>query len=45
MTDGIALGPLLLRWNGLLIALGIAFGALVAAIESKRRFQDAELIY
>lgn len=45
MTDGIALGPLVLRWNGLLIALGIAVGALTAAIESKRRFQDAEIIY
>jgi phosphatidylglycerol:prolipoprotein diacylglycerol transferase len=45
LTDGIALGPLLLRWNGLLIALGISFGALLAAIESKRRFQDAEIIY
>jgi len=45
LTDGVTLGPLLLRWNGLLIALGIAFGALVSAIEAKRRFQDAEIIY
>ena len=45
MTDGVALGPLLLRWNGLLIALGIAVGALLASIEAKRRFQNAEIIY
>ena len=45
MTDGLNLGFLLIRWNGLLIALGIAVGALVAAIEAKRSFQDAELIY
>ena len=43
--DGISLGPILLRWNGVLIALGIAFGTLVAALEAKRRFQDVELIY
>lgn len=45
MTEGITLGPLLIRWSGLLIALGIASGALLAAFESKRRFQDAEIIY
>lgn len=45
MTDSIELGFLVLRWNGLLIALGIAVGALVAALEAKRRFQDAEIIY
>lgn len=43
--EGIDLGLFLLRWNGLLLALGIAFGALLAALESKRRFQDAEIIY
>ena len=43
--EGVTLGPILLRWNGLLIALGIAFGALLAALESRRRFQDAEIIY
>ena len=45
MTDGINFGFLLIRWNGLLIAFGIAVAALVSAIEAKRRFQDAELIY
>jgi phosphatidylglycerol---prolipoprotein diacylglyceryl transferase len=43
--EGVDLGPLLLRWNGLLLALGIAFGALLAALESIRRYQDAEIIY
>jgi len=43
--DGISLGPLLLRWNGLLIALGIAMGALLAAYEAKRRGDDPGIIY
>lgn len=43
--DGVTLGPILMRWNGLLIALGIAFGALLAALESRRRFHDPEIIY
>lgn len=43
--DGVAIGPILLRWNGLLIALGIAVGALISAFESKRRFHDMEIIY
>lgn len=43
--DGISLGPLLIRWNGLLIALGIAMGALLAAHEAKRRGYDPEIIY
>ena len=43
--DGIDLGPLFLRWNGLLIALGIAFGALLAALEARRRLQETEIIY
>lgn len=43
--DGVAIGPIFLRWNGLLIALGIAVGALISAFESKRRFHDAEIIY
>lgn len=45
MIEGVSLGPLFLRWNGLLIALGIAAGALAAALEAKRRFQDAEIVY
>lgn len=43
--DGVTLGPILMRWNGLLIALGIAFGALLAALEARRRFHDPEIIY
>lgn len=45
MTDGISLGPLLLRWNGLLLVLGIAVGALLAAREAKRHGYDPEIIY
>ncbi len=45
MTEGLSLGPLLLRWNGLLLALGIAVGALLAAREAKRRDHDPEIIY
>ena len=45
MTEGLSLGPLLLRWNGLLIALGIATGALLAAHEAKQRQYDPEIIY
>jgi len=43
--DGITLGPLLLRWNGLLLVLGIAAGALLAAREAKRHSYDPEIIY
>jgi phosphatidylglycerol:prolipoprotein diacylglycerol transferase len=45
MTEGLSLGSLLIRWNGLLIALGIAIGALLAAREAKRRNYDPEIIY
>ena len=45
MMEGLSLGPLLFRWNGLLIALGIAAGALLAAREAKRRDYDPEIIY
>jgi len=43
--EGITLGPLLLRWNGLLIALGVAAGALLFAIEVRRRNEDPEIVY
>lgn len=43
--EGFYLGPILIRWNGLLIAFAIALGALLAALESKRRNADPELIY
>lgn len=43
--DGLSLGPLFLRWNGLLIALGISLGALLAMREAKRSDHDPEVIY
>lgn len=43
--EGLSLGPLLFRWNGLLIALGIAAGALLSAREAKRQNYDPEIIY
>lgn len=43
--EGVDLGIVLLRWNGLLIALGLALGALVAALEARHRYQDTEIIY
>lgn len=45
MTEGFSLGPLFLRWNGVLIALGISAGSLLAGYEAKRRGDDPELIY
>jgi phosphatidylglycerol:prolipoprotein diacylglycerol transferase len=45
MPEGLSLGPLLLRWNGLLIALGIAAGALLAAREATKYQYDPEVIY
>lgn len=43
--EGLEFGPLLLRWNGLLIALGVACGALLAALETRRRRGDMEIVY
>lgn len=45
MAEGFSLGPLFLRWNGVLIALGISAGALLAGYETKRRGDDPEIIY
>jgi len=42
--DGISLGPVLLRWNGLLIMLGFALGGILAAHETKRRGFDPEIL-
>ena len=42
--DGISIGPMLIRWNGLLVALGVAIGALFAAYNTKRRNVDPEII-
>jgi phosphatidylglycerol:prolipoprotein diacylglycerol transferase len=43
--DGISLGPILIRWNGLLIAVGIAIGALFVVYKAKRSNVDPEIIY
>jgi len=43
--DGISLGPLLIRWNGLLIALGAALGALLSAVRARQRGFDPEIIF
>lgn len=43
--EGITLGPLLLRWNGLLIALGVILGALHFALELKKRGYDPDIAY
>ncbi len=45
MSEGFFIGPWLLRWNGFLIAIGIAAGALLAACEAKRRGHDAAIVY
>jgi len=45
LFEGISLGPLTLRWGGLLLALGLACGALLAAYEARRRSHEPELIY
>lgn len=45
MTEGFSIGPLFVRWGGLLVALGISAGTLLAAYETRRRNHDPELIY
>ncbi len=42
--DGISLGPILLRWSGLLIMIGVAFAGILATYEAKRRDYDPEII-
>jgi phosphatidylglycerol:prolipoprotein diacylglycerol transferase len=44
MPEGLSLGPLLFRWNGILIAAGIAAGLLLTAIEARRRRYDIEIV-
>jgi phosphatidylglycerol:prolipoprotein diacylglycerol transferase len=41
---GIHLGPILLHWNGILILLGFAMGAILATRETRRRGYDSEII-
>lgn len=45
MSEGFQIGPLLMRWNGFLLVLGIAAGALLAAYQTKRRGLDSEIVY
>ena len=45
MFEGFPLGPLFLRWNGILLALGVAAGALLAGAEARRRKYDPAIIY
>ncbi len=45
MSEGFLIGPWLMRWNGFLLALGIAAGTLLAAYHTKRRGHDPEIIY
>ena len=42
--EGFSLGPLLFRWGGLLIILGIAAGLLLAVREAKHRTYDVGII-
>jgi phosphatidylglycerol:prolipoprotein diacylglycerol transferase len=45
MTEGFTLGPFSLRWHAFLIVLGISAGALLAALEARRRGDDPEIVY
>lgn len=45
MLEGISLGPLFLRWNGLLLAFGIAMGYVLSARNAKYYGYDSEIIY
>lgn len=42
--EGVSLGPLIFRWNGLLIMLGVTAGAALAVFRAKRRGYDPEII-
>lgn len=42
--DGIPIGPVLLRWNGLLIIMGFAAGGILAAREVRRKGFDTEIL-
>ncbi len=43
--EGISLGVLYFRWNGIFIAFGIIAGCLLAIYEAKRRSDDPEIVY
>ncbi|MFN8413628.1 MAG: prolipoprotein diacylglyceryl transferase [Anaerolineales bacterium] len=43
--DGVSLGPILIRWNGILIMIAVAIGGILATYEAKRRQYDSEIIF
>jgi phosphatidylglycerol:prolipoprotein diacylglycerol transferase len=45
MIDGIALGPLYIRFYGIILMLGAVAGGWLATIEIKRRGQDPEVVW
>lgn len=45
MTEGLSLGPLLLRWNGLMLVFGIVAGALLVVREAKKHDYEPEIVY
>ena len=42
--EGLPIGPFLLRWNGVFIALGVACGGFISALRLRQRYQDSEII-
>ncbi|MBI5942805.1 MAG: prolipoprotein diacylglyceryl transferase [Chloroflexi bacterium] len=45
MAEGLSLGPLLFRWSGILVALGLGAGFLLTIIQAKFYNYDPEIIY
>ena len=45
MTDGFEIGPLYIRYYGLIVMLGAVAGAWLATFEAKRRGHDPEIVW
>ncbi len=45
MIDGFALGPLYIRFYGIILMLGAVAGGFLATVEVKRRNQDPEMVW
>lgn len=45
MIDGFALGPLYIRFYGIILMLGAVAGGFLATVEVKRRRQDPEMVW
>jgi len=45
MAEGLSLGPLLFRWSGILVALGIGVGYILAIREAKYNNCDIDIIH